>query len=284
MGSNQLTVSNYVSPGMVGLNGLADVMCTHLARTNTYFSRYIAKSVFSYYCCAIAYARLLTAFSPVEWNQTRTRRSDVCRFHRRRYFYSTRGLQPIPLRIRENFPGKRDYAEVSPCTSLIFECRQHRRILWPTGTRYTLSVRCLPLPCCVHSTNPSRCRFSSRRSKSLGSTRCHPTIARSGNGSAPRGRSWTRPAEKASQSSDQERDWVRLRSASKFVPAIVADQHWNCQRSIPLKQRVCLTAPTAHASCEYMPRRMQMLQVYECNTWKLRRKPDTNKLRLGQSF
>lgn len=59
MGFHQLTISDTISPEMAGLNGLVDVIYTQLAATNTYFSRHIAKSVFSYYCCVYAYARLL---------------------------------------------------------------------------------------------------------------------------------------------------------------------------------------------------------------------------------
>lgn len=59
MGFHQLTISDMVSPEMLGLNGLIDSMYVKLNSTNTYFSKHVTKSVFSYYCCVFAYAHLL---------------------------------------------------------------------------------------------------------------------------------------------------------------------------------------------------------------------------------
>lgn len=59
MGFHQLTISDRISPEMLGLNGLIDSMYVKLKSTNTYLSKHVTKSVFSYYCCVFAYARLL---------------------------------------------------------------------------------------------------------------------------------------------------------------------------------------------------------------------------------
>lgn len=59
LGFHQLTVSNAISPEMLGLNGLIDSVYLKLTATGTYFSKHVPKSVFSYYCCVFSYARLL---------------------------------------------------------------------------------------------------------------------------------------------------------------------------------------------------------------------------------
>lgn len=59
MGLHQLTISDRLKPGMLGLNGITDSTYIKLSCLNTYFLKHVPKSVFSYYCCVFAYARLL---------------------------------------------------------------------------------------------------------------------------------------------------------------------------------------------------------------------------------
>lgn len=56
---HQLTISDKLTPEMLGLNGLIDAQFVKLSSTNSYFSRHVTKSVFSYYCCVVGYSRLL---------------------------------------------------------------------------------------------------------------------------------------------------------------------------------------------------------------------------------
>ncbi|KAL1466475.1 hypothetical protein MTO96_042708 [Rhipicephalus appendiculatus] len=44
---------------MTRLNGIINSAYVKLSSSNSYFSKHVAKSVFSYYCCVFAYARLL---------------------------------------------------------------------------------------------------------------------------------------------------------------------------------------------------------------------------------
>lgn len=59
MGFHQLTLSDKRTPEMLALNVIVDSTYVKLSCTNTYFSKYVIKSVFSYYCSIFAYARLL---------------------------------------------------------------------------------------------------------------------------------------------------------------------------------------------------------------------------------
>lgn len=73
MAFHQLTLPDYISPEMTGINTLIDTMYMRLSATNT-FSINVTKSVFSYYCCVFGYARLLKlsqiSGSPLTHNET----------------------------------------------------------------------------------------------------------------------------------------------------------------------------------------------------------------------
>lgn len=55
----QLTLSDRITSEMLGLLGVIDAVHVKLSSTNTYFSKHVTRSVFSYYFCALAYARVL---------------------------------------------------------------------------------------------------------------------------------------------------------------------------------------------------------------------------------
>lgn len=154
MGFHQLTISDMVCPEMLGLNGLIDSMYVKLNSTNTYFSKHVTKSVFSYYCCVFAYAHLLRLAQHSGDTLTMAELSFVD------FIDGSSFLLPEPLSLfvclRKDFSLQWHKFTIPASSSLLRRGGWDTRVLRSRERRYPLPLWSLPVPGSIRKTDPGR--------------------------------------------------------------------------------------------------------------------------------